>query len=178
MRSLLPAFFALLLVLSAAAQAPAPAPVPLQPSAEEQKEGLLTDTQGVDFKSYLAQLVRITHENWTPLIPREVNPPVRKSGQVRIRFAILPNGHVKDGGMVLEGRSGDPALDRAAWGAIQTAVYPPLPRQFAGPQIELRFSFQYNMDAPRGGKAKAPKARSLPGLDSPLGITLGYSTQL
>jgi TonB family protein len=110
-----------------------------------------------------------------PLMPREVDAPVRKSGMVKIRYKILPSGRVMDGSMVLEGRSGDPALDRAAWGAIQTSVYPPLPKEFKGPDLELRFAFVYNEDSQSTSSRKLPKPRSLPG---PLGITLGYASKL
>ena len=63
-----------------------------------------------------------------PLIPDEVNPPIYKSGAVAIRFKVLPNGRLMDGSLVLEGRSGDMALDRAAWGALTGSNYPPLPQ--------------------------------------------------
>jgi hypothetical protein len=48
--------------------------------------------------------------------------------------------------MFLEARSGDTALDRAAWGAIRGSSYPPLPRDFHGPYLELRAVFLYNME--------------------------------
>ena len=48
--------------------------------------------------------------------------------------------------MVLEGRSGDTSLDRAAWGAITGSSYPPLPADFKGPFLELRAYFLYNME--------------------------------
>ena len=51
-----------------------------------------------------------------------------------------------EGSMVLEGRSGDTGLDRAAWGALTGSNYPPLPREFHGPYLELRAVFLYNMD--------------------------------
>ena len=43
------------------------------------------------------------------------------------------------------GRSGDVGLDRAAWGALQGSNYPPLPKDFHGPYLELRALFMYNM---------------------------------
>jgi TonB family protein len=61
---------------------------------------------------------------------------------VQVRFKVLPNGQVVD--MVLEGRSGETAFDRAAWGAIVGSSYPTLPRDFHGPFLELRASFFYN----------------------------------
>ena len=106
---------------------------------------VLSDTQGVDFSSWLMRWHRETEHTWDPLIPDEVNPPILKSGVVVIRFKVLPNGRVMDGSMVLEGRSGDTGLDRAAWGALTGSNYPPTPRAFHGPYLELRAVFLYNM---------------------------------
>lgn len=106
---------------------------------------IISDTQGVDFNSWLQRWYYETERTWDPLIPDEVNPPIYKQGQVQIRFKVGPNGRVIDGSMVLEGRSGDTALDRAAWGALTGSSYPPLPREFHGPYIELRAVFMYNM---------------------------------
>jgi hypothetical protein len=110
---------------------------------------ILSDTQGVDFSNWILRWHRETQNTWDPLIPDEVNPPINKSGIVVIRFKVLPNGRLMDGSMVLEGRSGDTALDRAAWGALTGSNYPPLPREFHGPYLELRASFWYNMEPPR-----------------------------
>jgi hypothetical protein len=106
---------------------------------------ILSDTLGVDFKPWLERWHHITERTWDPLIPDEVNPPKSKSGEVMIRFKVLPNGRLKMGGMVLEGRSGDVTLDRAAWGALTGSNYPPLPEEFHGPYLELRALFLYNM---------------------------------
>jgi TonB family protein len=104
---------------------------------------ILSDTQGVDFSAYIRKVVSDTKRNWEPLIPEEVEPPLLKRGQVSIRFTILPGGQI--GAMTLETPSGDVALDRAAWGAITSeGQFPPLPIQFHGPQLELRFIFMYN----------------------------------
>jgi hypothetical protein len=107
---------------------------------------VLSDTQGVDFSSWLQRWHWETERTWDPLIPDEVNPPILKSGMVAIRFKVLPNGRLMDGSLVLEGRSGDVALDRAAWGALTGSNYPPLPRDFHGPYLELRAFFLYNME--------------------------------
>ena len=103
---------------------------------------ILSDTQGVDFSSWLHRWYYETEHTWDPLIPDEVNAPILKQGAVQIRFKVLPNGQVTD--MQLEGRSGDTGLDRAAWGAITGSSYPPLPREFHGPYLELRALFLYN----------------------------------
>ncbi len=106
---------------------------------------IMSDTQGVDFGPYLQKLIRETYRTWDPLIPEEVNPPISKRGEVEIYFTILPNGRLQAHAMQLTGRSGDVALDRAAWGAIEGADYPPLPKEFHGPNLQLRFRFQYNI---------------------------------
>lgn len=110
---------------------------------------VLSDTQGVDFRNWLQRWHRETEITWDPLIPDEVNPPILKSGMVAIRFKVLPNGRLMDGSLQLEGRSGDTALDRAAWGALTGSSYPPLPKDFHGPYLELRAYFLYNMEVPR-----------------------------
>jgi hypothetical protein len=110
---------------------------------------VLSDTQGVDFSSWLLRWHRETERTWDPLIPDEVNPPILKKGAVVIRFRILPNGRLMEGSMVLEGRSGDTGLDRAAWGALTGSNYPPLPNDFHGPYLELRAIFLYNTEPGR-----------------------------
>ncbi len=110
---------------------------------------VLSDTQGVDFNSWLHRWYVETEHTWDPLIPDEVNPPILKKGAVQIRFKVLPNGRIMEGSMVLEGRSGDTGLDRAAWGALTGSNYPPLPRDFHGPYLELRALFLYNEQPPR-----------------------------
>jgi hypothetical protein len=110
---------------------------------------ILSDQQGVDFRAWLQRWHRETEITWDPLIPDEVNPPLLKSGMVAIRFKVLPNGRLMDGSLQLEGRSGDTALDRAAWGALTGSNYPPLPRDFHGPYLELRAFFLYNMEPPK-----------------------------
>jgi outer membrane biosynthesis protein TonB len=110
---------------------------------------ILSDTQGVDFNSWLARWHYETERTWDPLIPDEVNAPINKSGMVVIEFKVLPNGRLMDNSERLVGRSGDTALDRAAWGALSGSNYPPLPRDFHGPYLELRAYFLYNMQ-PQG----------------------------
>jgi hypothetical protein len=72
-----------------------------------------------------------------------VTPPILNSAMVAIRFKVLPNGRLMDGSLVLEGRSGNVALDRAAWDAIVKSDYHSLPEEFHGPYLELRANFVY-----------------------------------
>lgn len=104
---------------------------------------ILSDTQGVDFSAYMRTLHDHIQRNWNPLIPEEVEPPLLKKGIVGIRFMILPDGSIAS--IKLETTSGDVALDKAAWYAITSeGQFPPLPRQFHGPDLELRVGFFYN----------------------------------
>lgn len=106
---------------------------------------ILSDTLGVDFGPYLQRVIAATYRSWDPLIPESVRPPIGKQGKVGIEFKILPDGSVKQ--MILRFPSGDVALDRAAWGGITGASpYPPLPKQFKGPYLALRFAFLYNIN--------------------------------
>ena len=104
---------------------------------------ILSDTMGVDFGPYMQRVIAATYRSWWPLIPESARPPLDKSGKVGIEFRINPDGSVKQ--MILRFPSGDVALDRAAWGAITGASpYPPLPKEFKGPYLALRFGFYYN----------------------------------
>lgn len=108
---------------------------------------VLSDTMGVDFGPYLARVLHDVKQNWYNLIPESARPPIMKKGKVAIEFAILKDGSVR--GMRLEdgGSSGDPALDRAAWGGITASnPFPPLPPEFGGQYLALRFHFFYNPD--------------------------------
>jgi TonB family protein len=105
---------------------------------------VLSDTMGVDFGPYIQRVIWDTKRAWYPIIPESARPPLNKQGRVMIRFKIFPDGTVRN--MVLEGPSGDVALDRAAWAGITGAApFPPLPRVFHGPFLELRFYFLYNI---------------------------------
>jgi outer membrane biosynthesis protein TonB len=109
---------------------------------------ILSDTQGVDFTAYMRQLRSDLYRNWLPVMPAEVEPPIRKRGIVGIRFSILPDGQIGD--MKLETQSGDIALDKAAWYAITSeGQFPPLPRNYHGPQLDLRIGFFYNQPVDR-----------------------------
>ncbi len=105
---------------------------------------ILSDTMGVDFSSYMKRLHADIQRNWDPLIPESVRPPIMKQGVTGIRFVILPDGRI--GNIMLETKSGDVALDKAAWSAIiSEGQFPPLPKEFKGPYLELRCGFFYNM---------------------------------
>jgi len=103
---------------------------------------ILSDTQGVDFGPYLQRILQDVKENWYRIIPESAE---MKKGKLAIEFAITKDGKVAD--MRLVATSGDTALDRAAWGGITASnPFPPLPSDFTGPYLALRFRFYYNPD--------------------------------
>jgi TonB family protein len=106
---------------------------------------ILTDTMGVDFGPYLTRIVQIVRQNWYSLMPPSVYPPIYKQGKLSLEFVILKNG--KADGLVVHTSSGDVALDRAALGSITSSdPFPPLPKEFPGKLLGLRFHYFYNLE--------------------------------
>jgi TonB family protein len=104
---------------------------------------ILSDTMGVNFDPYLKKIIREIYNTWLPLIPEEARPPLNKQGETLIRFTILPDGRI--GAMNLDGSTHDQAIDRAAWGSITgVGQFPPLPKEFHGPNLELRIHYLVN----------------------------------
>jgi TonB family protein len=101
---------------------------------------ILSDTQGVDFGPYLQRILRDVRVNWYNAIPESAQ---MKHGNLIIEFAITKDGKVA--GMKLVATSGDIPLDRAAWAGITASdPFPPLPSEFGGQFLALRFRFYYN----------------------------------
>lgn len=104
---------------------------------------VLSDTQGVDFGPYLSRVLQAVRMNWYNLIPEAARAPMLKRGKVSIEFVITKTGDIA--GLKLIGPSGDVSLDRAAWGGITASTpFSPLPNEFHGPYLALRFHFYYN----------------------------------
>ncbi len=101
---------------------------------------ILSDTMGVDFGPYLQRVLHDVKQNWYNAIPESAQ---MKHGNLIIEFAITKDGKVA--GMKLVAPSGDIPLDRAAWAGITASdPFPPLPSEFSGPYLALRFRFFYN----------------------------------
>ena len=130
---------------------------PQEPTAGAGAQGgvhVLSDTMGVNFDPYLKGIVPIVNKNWHSLLPPTVFPPISKSGTVSIEFAIMKDGTVA--GMKLAGTSADPPLERACWASItNSAPFPPLPKEFPGQYLQLRFIYCYN-DACHSSKPNVP----------------------
>jgi TonB family protein len=101
---------------------------------------VLSDTMGVDFGPYLQRVLHDVKQNWYNAIPESAQ---MKKGKLSIEFAITKDGKVA--GMKLVATSGDIPLDRAAWAGITASdPFPPLPSEFGGQYLALRFTFFYN----------------------------------
>ena len=101
---------------------------------------VLSDTMGVDFGPYLQRVLHDVRQNWYTAIPESAQ---WKKGKLAIEFAITKDGKVA--GMKLVASSGDTPLDRAAWAGITASdPFPPLPSEFGGQFLALRFIFFYN----------------------------------
>jgi|SRR5208282_3914142 len=101
---------------------------------------VLSDTMGVDFGPYLQRVLHDVRQNWYTAIPESAE---WKKGKLTIEFAITKDGKVA--GMRQVASSGDVALDRAAWAGITGSdPFPPLPSDFGGQYLALRFTFFYN----------------------------------
>jgi TonB family protein len=101
---------------------------------------ILSDTMGVDFGPYLQRVLHDVRQNWYNAIPESAQ---FKHGNLIIEFAITKDGKVA--GMKLVAPSGDSPLDRAAWaGIVGSDPFPPLPSEFGGQYLALRFRFYYN----------------------------------
>ena len=116
-----------------------------QPTTAVGNLDVLSDTMGVDFGPYLQRVLHDVRLNWYNLIPEVARAPIMKKGKVTIEFAILKDGRVAS--LQRVATSGDVSLDRAAWGGITASnPFPPLPSEFGGQYLALRFHFYYNPD--------------------------------
>jgi TonB family protein len=105
---------------------------------------ILTPTEGVDFNAYINRVLAIVKQNWYAVMPESAR--LGDQGKVVLQFRIMRNGVVPEQEPALMGSSGKEPLDRAAMSSIRASTpFEPLPSQFSGPYIELRFIFLYNI---------------------------------
>jgi hypothetical protein len=105
---------------------------------------ILSDTQGVDFNSYIQRLLATLRRNWVAVMPESAM--MGDKGITATTFKIRPDGSVVPPDPTLERTSGKEPLDNAAMSAIHASnPFEPLPSQFHGPYLELRIWFLYNI---------------------------------
>lgn len=131
--------------------------------------------RGQALKMFTSQTSRIIQANWNPLIPKIADKPFYRVGEVKVCFAILPSGQLEPDSVVVRGKSGDEALDRAAVEAVKASIYPHLPAEYAEPRLTIQIHFQYNTNRhpdPTKNLLKPPNPLG------PLAVTVGYTSKL
>lgn len=108
---------------------------------------MLTDTEGVDFNDYFRRIYYIVKGNWEAVMPPSVS--LGEQGIVSLHVKIMRDGSVPDPEPIMLYGSGKEPLDRAAVSSIRASnPFPPLPAQFKGPYIEVRYTYYYNIQPP------------------------------
>ncbi|MGH9717985.1 MAG: TonB C-terminal domain-containing protein [Candidatus Acidiferrales bacterium] len=111
---------------------------------------ILSDTQGVDFTSYIQRVLATLRRNWYAVMPESVS--LGDQGVVYTTFQIDPDGSVPAPDPILERSSGKLPLDNAAMSAIHASnPFEPLPSAFHGPYLKLRIVFLYNVTPAQAG---------------------------
>ncbi|MBX9688654.1 MAG: TonB family protein [Candidatus Obscuribacterales bacterium] len=110
--------------------------VPGGTGAPENGGGNGGDGDDVDFGSYLAEVQKRIKKNWFP-------PRGAESLSVTLKFKVMKDGHVASIRLVKS--SGIAAADDAAKAAINNASpFPNLPKG-AGDDVDIKFTFDYNV---------------------------------
>jgi TonB family protein len=105
---------------------------------------MLTPDQGVDFNGYLQRVYVTVKRNWFAIMPESVE--LGERGVVVLTFKIMRDGSVPGAEPVINRNSGKEPLDRAAYSSVRASnPFEPLPAQFSGPYIELRYTYLYNV---------------------------------
>jgi len=128
-------------------------PIPDRSRSRPQNFGgveVLSDRRGVDFNPYIRRMVSDIQRNWEPLLPPEAGSPLFKQGETFITFTILSDGSIKSASMHLDGSTHDVAIDKSCWNAITSeGQFPPLPKNFDGPELTIRLDFLTNKEPPQ-----------------------------
>jgi TonB family protein len=107
-----------------------------------------TDTEGVDFNSYLRDVYLSVKKRWFANMP----PSVEKGqqGTNTIEFQVLQDGSVPKDSIKIVASSKKSDFDAASLHGIQEAApFNHLPEKFSKPFIVLRFTFHYNVPIPQ-----------------------------
>lgn len=118
---------------------------------------LLSDPQGIDFNSYLNRdVMSKIQKAWAAEIQKVGAIAAVKKGTVVLEFAIEKDGSISR--IKLQQSTNEDQLDQAVGSALQAASpFPPLPANYRGKEIRLRFQCNYNAataDAGASGPGK------------------------
>ena len=123
-----------------------PNPTDFPAHGRTQAAEILTDTRGVDFSPYIRQVLQLESTAWHKLLSQDTGVAPAGQGWTLIRLTIAADGTIS--AMHLDDSSHQPALDHAAWDSITSVgKLPPLPKDFNGPNLELRLRFNVAGDA-------------------------------
>ncbi len=90
-----------------------------------------------DFGPYMRELQRRIKRNWSP-------PKGNESKQVVVLFRVSRDGRLLS--IKINKSSGNPSTDKAALSAVKiTAPFRPLPPEYRGEDIDIQFTFDYNV---------------------------------
>ncbi len=107
-----------------------------------------SDTEGVDFNSYLRELYLSVKKSWFANMPPSLERG--EQGVNAVEFRVLQDGSVPKDSLKMVFGSAKSDLDAASFQAIREAApFKHLPEPFARPYIVLRFTFYYNAPVPR-----------------------------
>ena len=118
---------------------------------------MLTDTEGIDFNTYLRTVYISIRQNWYAIMPPSVQ--AGQQGVNKVAFRVMQDGKVPEDFVKLAVHSGKEELDGASLVAIRATAAAPfshLPEKFSHPFIALRVTFYYNMSlksSDQGGKS-------------------------
>jgi TonB family protein len=132
---------------------------------------ILSNTQGVDFNSYLSsEVMSKIQREWAAQIQNVSAEAASKDGKVIVEFAIGRDGSIGD--IQLKQSTQDHELDAAVQGAIQSASpFAPLPAKFRGKNLVLRFQCDYKQVPAAGpdtaGRGAATGGKKEDGGNSP-----------
>ena len=94
-------------------------------------------TFGEKFGYYVESMKRAITDAW-----RGMNVSQQRTPRVYVTFTIDASGQVSN--VALQDPSTNPtAMERAAMQAVRTAKLPPLPKEYRGPPVGVRFYFDY-----------------------------------
>jgi TonB family protein len=105
---------------------------------------ILTPHKGSDFTAFSSHWLQAVKRKWFEKMPESAR--MGDKGRVVVRLEVEKDGALLDQEVTLETSSGRKGLDKAAVAAIRAAApFEHLPESFAGPNVELRCEFMYNL---------------------------------
>ncbi|HVN81227.1 MAG TPA: TonB family protein [Terriglobia bacterium] len=103
---------------------------------------ILSDTQGVDFTSWLRTIYFRVRDNWYAVIPEVIRSGYQ--GKVVLIFDVLNDGKVEK--LEVTRSSGISPYDRAAISSIKLSEpLPNFPHAYTGDRLTLQFTYLYNI---------------------------------